>query len=72
MRLLPTLPPWLSTLPGASRRRRAVLVAAAALLVFLLRPLSPFLLLPGWVVGGLLIWAVVELLYWSWAPRRWR
>jgi MFS superfamily sulfate permease-like transporter len=72
MRPLPTLPPWLSTLPGASQRRRALLVAAVALTVFLLRPLRPFLWLPGWVVGGLLIWAAVELLRWSWAPRRWR
>jgi hypothetical protein len=40
--------------------------------VLLLRPWMPFLLLPGWVVGGLLLWAVLELLLWIWRPRRWR
>jgi hypothetical protein len=44
---------------------------ALAGLVLLLRPWPPFLWLPGWVVGGLLLWAVVELLRWLWWPRRW-
>ncbi len=72
MRLRPTLPPWLSSLPGAAQRRRALLVLAVAMAVFLLRPLWPFDWLPGWVVGGLLLWAVLELLRWAWWPRRWR
>ena len=38
----------------------------------LLRPLWPQQLLPGWLVGGVLLWAVVELLLWAWWPRRWR
>jgi hypothetical protein len=29
-------------------------------------------LLPGWLVGGVLLWAVVELVFWAWWPRRWR
>ncbi|CAK6697796.1 hypothetical protein ICNINCKA_02300 [Synechococcus sp. CBW1107] len=40
--------------------------------IYLLRPLVPLLWLPGWVVGCLLLWAVVELLRWAWWPRRWR
>ena len=27
--------------------------------------------LPGWCVGLLLLWAVLELLRWLWWPRRW-
>ncbi len=69
---LPSLPPLLSHLPGAGQRRRALSVAAAAGLVLLLRPLPPLLLLPGWVVGLLLLWAVLELLRWLWWPVRWR
>ncbi len=72
MRLLPPLPPWLSTLPGSRQRRRALLVTVAALAGYLLRPVWPFLVLPGWVVGALLLWAVIELLGWAWWPRRWR
>jgi hypothetical protein len=37
-----------------------------------LRPWLPFNLLPGWVVGGLLLWAVLELVMGVWWPRRWR
>ena len=48
------------------------LVLALAGLVLVLRPWLPFSLLPGWVVGGLLLWAVLELLRWSWRPQRWR
>jgi hypothetical protein len=47
------------------------LAAALAGLVLLLRPWPPFQWLPGWVVGLLLLWAVVELLRWLWWPRRW-
>ncbi|MCT0219046.1 hypothetical protein KQ304_08555 [Synechococcus sp. CS-1329] len=65
-------PRWPAKPPGATGRRRALLVLAVALAIYLLRPLMPLLWLPGWVVGGLLLWAVVELLCWAWWPRRWR
>ena len=70
MGLLPSLPPRFSSLPGAGQRRRAMAVAALAVLVWSLRPLWPLAALPGWVVGGLLLWAVVELACWAWWPRR--
>jgi hypothetical protein len=69
---LPSLPPLLDNLPGARQRRRALAVAAAAGLVLLMRPWPPFLWLPGWCVGLLLLWAVAELLRWLWWPVRWR
>ncbi len=77
MRFLPRpprlpLPPLFSRFPGAGQRRRAGLAAALAGLVLLLRPWPPFQLLPGWVVGLLLLWAALELLRWLWWPRRWR
>ncbi|WP_094555316.1 hypothetical protein [Synechococcus sp. 1G10] len=65
-------PRWLTTLPGAAGRRRALLALGLAMVAYLLRPLGPLRWLPGWVVGGLLLWAVVELLRWAWRPRRWR
>lgn len=65
------LPPLLGRLPGAAQRRRTLAVVAVAMLVFLLRPLPPLAALPGWVVGGLLFWATLELLGWLWRPRRW-
>jgi MFS superfamily sulfate permease-like transporter len=68
----PALPPYLSSLPGSRQRRRALLAAALALAVLLLRPWPPFSWLPGWVVGGLLLWALLELCVWVWWPRRWR
>jgi hypothetical protein len=68
----PLLPPELSSLPGSRQRQRAVLVLGLAGLGLALRPWLPFSLLPGWVVGGLLLWAVLELLRWSWRPQRWR
>ncbi|MFN5698702.1 MAG: hypothetical protein ACK486_16935 [Cyanobacteriota bacterium] len=66
-----TLPPLLGRLPGAAQRRRTIVVVVVAMLVFLLRPLPPLAALPGWVVGGLLLWAALELLRWLWRPRRW-
>ncbi|MFM7674404.1 MAG: hypothetical protein ACKO5F_02195 [Synechococcus sp.] len=69
---LPPLPPLLSTLPGAEQRLRTLRVWAAAGLVLLLRPWPPLRWLPGWCVGALLLWAVVELLLCCWRPRRWR
>jgi hypothetical protein len=69
---LPQLPPWLNGLPGWQQRRRALAVLALGGLVLLLRPYSPVVLLPGWLVGALLLWSVWELLCWAWWPRRWR
>ena len=66
----PPLPPLFSTLPGAGQRRRALRQLALAALVLLLRPWPPFLWLPGWVVGLLLLWAAAELLRWLWWPQR--
>ena len=34
--------------------------------------LWPLQLLPSWLVGGVMLWAVVELVLWAWWPRRWR
>ena len=59
-------------LPGWRQRRRVLQVWALAGLLMLLRPLWPQQLLPGWLVGGVLLWAVVELVLWAWWPRRWR
>lgn len=69
---LPELPPLLAKLPGAEQRRLALALAVAAGVVTLLRPLPPFLWLPGWVVGLVQLGALVELLRWLWWPRRWR
>ena len=71
IRRLPPVSPLLTTLPGAEQRRRALQLLAASALVLLLRPWPPFLWLPGWVVGALLLWAAAELLRWLWWPRRW-
>ena len=68
---LPPLPPSLTVLPGWRQRRRLLQVWALAGLLVALRPLWPLQLLPGWVVGAALLWAVVELLIWAWWPRRW-
>ena len=64
------LSPLLTTLPGAARRRRLLLAWLLALASWLLRPWPPFLWMPGWCVGGLLLWAVAELLLWLWRPQR--
>lgn len=69
---LVALPAALSTLPGAGQRRRTLLAAVLAALALVLRPWPPFLWLPGWCVGGLLLWALVELLGCVFRPRRWR
>lgn len=66
------LPPELTRLPGARQRLRALRVWALAALVLVLRPWLPFSLLPGWLVGALLLWALLELLLLIWRPRRWR
>lgn len=64
------LSPLLTTLPGAARRRRLLLAWLLALASWLLRPWPPFLWLPGWCIGALLLWAVAELLAWLWRPQR--
>lgn len=66
------LRPGTTNLPGAVQRRRLAAAALLALLVLLLRPWPPFQWLPGWCVGGLLLWAVVEAVLWQWRPHRWR
>jgi hypothetical protein len=69
---LPPLPALLVSLPGWQQRRRLLGAWALAAGLLLLRPHWPLRLLPGWVVGGVLLWAVLELLCWAWWPRRWR
>jgi len=59
-------------LPGEGQRRRAAAAAGLTLLVLLLRPWPPFRSLPGWGVGGLLLWATAEAVLLQWRPRRWR
>ncbi|MCS5697963.1 hypothetical protein NZK32_02745 [Cyanobium sp. FGCU-52] len=66
------LPPLLRDLPGAGQRRRALTLAALAGLAVVLRPWPPFLWLPGWLVGLLLLLSVAALLRWLWRPHRWR
>jgi len=71
-RLHAALPASLTRLPGWQQRQRALRVWAAAGLLMVLRPLWPLRLLPGWLVGLLLVWGLLELLIWLWWPRRWR
>lgn len=66
----PPLPAALTQLPGWRQRQRALRVWAAAGLLLWLRPLLPLRLLPGWLVGLVLVWALLELLLWLWWPRR--
>ena len=70
--LLTWLSPLLRDLPGAGQRRRALTLAALAGLALALRAWPPFLWLPGWVVGLLLLLTVADLLRWLWRPHRWR
>lgn len=77
LRLPPVLErPWQRLRSGRSpllaQRLRSAVAAALALTVWLLRPLPLLRQLPGWVVGGLLFWALVELAWLAWWPRRWR
>lgn len=67
---LASLSPLLSELPGAAQRRRLLLATLLAALVLLLRPWPPFQWLPGWCVGVLLLWALIELVLWLWWPQR--
>lgn len=70
------LPSWLRSrpgaLPGTGARRRAQAAVAIAVGAWLLRPWPPFLWLPGWLVGGMLLWALAEAIRWQWWPHRWR
>lgn len=68
----PALPPLLTTLPGSGQRRRCLRLLALSGLVMLLRPWPPLVLLPGWLVGVLLLLTAVELVLVLWRPRRWR
>lgn len=63
---------WRPDRPGAWQRRRVACAALLAGMALLLRPWPPFQWLPGWCVGGLLLWAVIEALLWQWRPHRWR
>ena len=69
---LPPLPPSLTLQPGWQQRRRLLQVWALAGLLMVFRAQWPLRLLPGWLVGAVLLWAVLELLLWTWWPRRWR
>lgn len=64
------LPPLLISLPGALQRRRLLLASLLAGLTWWLRPWPPLQWLPGWCVGLLLFWALVEWLVWLWSPQR--
>ena len=66
----PALPATLRELPGWQQRQRALRVWAGAGLLMLLRPYLPLRLLPGWLVGLVLVWALLELLVWLWWPSR--
>lgn len=63
---------WSPERPGQAQRLRARIATLLAAAALLLRPWPPFQWLPGWCVGGLLIWAVLETALWQWWPRRWR
>lgn len=77
LRLPPALErPWQRVRAGRSpllpQRLHTGAATVLALTVWLLRPLPLLRQLPGWVVGGLLLWALVELALLAWRPRRWR
>ena len=59
-------------LPGWRQRRRVLQLWAVAGVLLLLRPYWPVRLLPGWVLGSILLWALTELVLCCWRPRRWR
>ena len=58
--------------PGGEQRRRCATATGLALLAWGLRWLWPLQLVPGWLVAGLLAWALLEVAGLLLAPRRWR
>lgn len=68
--------PWQRFRSGRSpllpQRLRTGAALVLAFGVWLLRPLPLLRQLPGWVVGALLLWALIELALLAWRPRRWR
>ena len=55
----------------AALRETSVLFASLlAGSVWVLRPWPPLQWLPGWCVGLLLFWALVEWVAWLWSPQR--
>lgn len=58
--------------PGQEQRRRCTLAWGLLVLVWGGRWIWPLLWLPGWMVGLVALWAVVELAVLLLAPRRWR
>jgi len=58
--------------PGSEQRRRCVIASGLALLVWGLRWLWPLQFVPGWLVVGLVAWALLEVAALLLAPRRWR
>ena len=58
--------------PGSEQRRRCVIASSLALLVWGLRWLWPLQFVPGWLVVGLVAWALLEVAALLLAPRRWR
>ena len=58
--------------PGRWQRRRTSAVVLAALLLWSLRWLWPFQLLPGWILVLLFAWAGIESIALLRSPRRWR
>ena len=57
--------------PGSEQRRRCVIASGLALLVWGLRWLWPLQFVPGWLVVGLVAWALLEVAALLLAPRRW-
>ena len=58
--------------PGSEQRRRCAIATGLALLVWGLRWFSPLQFVPGWLVAGLLAWALLEMAGLLLVPRRWR
>ncbi len=57
--------------PGSRQRLRCAIAACLALLIWGLRWLWPFQLIPGWLVAAGLVWALLELTALLLVPRRW-
>ncbi|MAR07908.1 MAG: hypothetical protein CL862_12515 [Cyanobium sp. NAT70] len=57
---------------GHWQRWRTYALLVLAVLVWLLRWLWPFQLLPGWALALLFAWAGLEVIRLIWFPHRWR